>query len=444
MMGPSVSRRAKTPVNYPALTQTALVQLLGTATPFATKKTVQTYAVQFSATVTAFDNSFLSTPAKVDLAGAVDAAGDRSGILRIIGLNAAGAYQYEDLALNAGNSSTATASVNTYSKVFALQNRHSGAWTTGQNITCKATGTNNVICTLPAGSARYVKVTSALNIPRHYGTFTGTPASGGTYVTDAGWWNTVAAVYNITDDASKTTNLWSGNGFDQDEDLTGGFSAILNGYAVGTQNAYLNTGVGSAKTYEVQGTYVPYQGILNGSETLELVWLDPSMWVLTSGTGVPGAGTIYGDYVPVSVKLPLTNGIDEVLFVRGALAGTGMANPQSSSALVNIALFGFNSATTVPFIGGSVTVGSASDKRGFQKFTMQSTTLTLFGGACTSVGGGSFAIGLAKVTSPGTNTSLSVGELVLVAIGRHSATMSSLRADISVDAFKLSSNGVFV
>jgi hypothetical protein len=438
-----VSRRAKSALNYPALCETAFEQLLSTTAPFVTKKALQvvtTTGPQISATVTAWNNSHLGVGSKIQLAQAADVAGDRGKNITVYGVTSAGAYVAEVIALDGANTTTAVpaaGSTNTFLQVL----RVTAATALGaQNVTIFPNGVGeNVIGTVLATGST---AAPTLLIPRHYGSF----STGGAYVTDAGWFKTVSAVYNLTDDAVRATNLLGHTAFTNATALPEG--EVASAFSVGGQTIYLTTGTGGAKTYEIQGTYIPYQGVLDGSETMELVWVSPNIYTTTSGTSAAPAGaTLASRYIPISAKLPCTNAYDENNMTRATVDFAGITEYGGSTAFRASPYNSWYHSSGYqgrPYAGLSgLTLGAASNRRGRVSLLSGTEAMTPASYSLTgAVHHGSYFPCLAKVTSAGTNTNVSVNELLLL-IMASTQTAATCDPSSAVDAFKLTSAGIF-
>jgi hypothetical protein len=270
----------------------------------------------------------------------------------------------------------------------------------------------------PHFDATVASVGKTLVIPPGEGTFT----TGGAYVTDLGWFKTVSAVYNLTDDAARTTNLYSS-------------------FAVGTQTVTLTTGTDSSKEYEVQGIYQPYQGILDGTESLEIAYVSPSIIVTSSGTGTPGAGTVATVYIPISPKFPMGAGYADVSLLQGDVGFAGIGNYSASSALRQSPVMSFQETLIRPYEGAVVVVSSAA-VRGFVRADVGGVRMLAAGMNLNgSVPHAAYLPMVVRVIDPGSNALLTTRELLLFILGQ-TITNNSCVAYNANDAYKFTADGL--
>jgi hypothetical protein len=360
-----------------------------------------------------------------------DVAGDRSENMNIFGLDADGAYQTEVLALNASNTTTAVESVGTYSKIFAVTPSSTlGA----QDIKVyETTGDTHLICTVPKNSALGVMSTLAIPAP------SGTVAVAKDYKTDNGMFLSVTHVYNLTDDAERATNLLAGPGFD----TAGIYYDVVDGFAKVPQKVFLNTGAGSEKTYEVCGTYLPYQGVLGASSHVEteLVYKSDDIYITSAGTNCVLAlatAAIDPDYVPLTPKLPLTASYADVTMSFDTIDIAGLTEYAESLAFrqEKAMLMGSKSGARLA-VGSTLKYHETAAARGVSSVDIGTEPVLIAGMALTgSTPCGKYTFHLAKVTNVGDNAYLEDGEIVLVCIGRTSSE-APVGCDSAVDIFKL-------
>lgn len=135
------------------------------------------------------------------------------------------------------------------------------------------------------------------------------------FVADKAVMSTVTAVYDLTDDPTRATNLYSS-------------------FAFSLQRVTLTAATVSGHTYEVQGTYLPYQGryteIPNhagvpGHMLFEI--LDWSAFLTSAGT----AGTTTNSFGPLIARLPMPTGLTNLTFDQGEIkVASGIAESDST------------------------------------------------------------------------------------------------------------------
>lgn len=146
------------------------------------------------------------------------------------------------------------------------------------------------------------------------------------FIADKGWISAVTAVYDLTTDPGKATNL-------------------LGSFSVETQQLVSLTATPALNdTLAVECSYVPYQGVLSAyapqdaqalsSLLLECVYSPRTMILTVSGTGGGGSAAAQSNTTlpPVAVKVPLGSGVTAAAFFGADTIAWHGETPDASAA----------------------------------------------------------------------------------------------------------------
>jgi len=396
--------------------------------------------VSFSATVTAFGNAEFTvgdtlTPAKLQFAQAADVSGDRGKFLNFFGLDGDGDFVIERKALNATNSSTAVETTTTWSALYAVIPEFTlGA----QDISVYLTGSvSDVICTVPKSSR--AGVYQGLVIPSSTaGTFTtdGT-VTGGEYKARKARFapGGITAVYNVTDDATRTTNLL----LRVTDTSSSAALRIIKGHIPGKDIVLLTAGVGSQKTYEVSGECIPYQGVAEAGDEYILDWVDDAIYVATCGDGAPifPDGGVFREYVAGLNRLPLSNGYADATIVGDDIGLAGLTD-QAALGLLRVPVngFGATSARVVPGNIVSLAAGTSAAVRGLADVRVDGSPLLAYGADLdASTPHGAYLLATGRLLN-GENANVRQDEPVLLVFAT-TETGADVKVATTAEAYKL-------
>jgi hypothetical protein len=269
----------------------------------------------------------------------------------------------------------------------------------------------------------------------------GTVATPKDYKTDNGMFLAVTAVYNLTDDAERAVNLVAAAaGFT----TTGIYYDVVNGFAKVPQKVFLSAGAGSEKTYEVVGTYLPYQGVLGASSHVEVEVCHKSddIFITSAGTNCVIAlatAVIDPDYVPLTPKLPLTASYADVTMSYDTVDVAGLTEYAESLCLRQQKAMIMGSKAGARLVNGAtLKFHETAAARGVISCDIGTEPMLIAAPALQgSTPCGKYTFHIGKVTAVGDNAYLQTDEYVLVCIGRTS-TEAPVGCDSAVDIFKLS------
>lgn len=396
--------------------------------------------VSFAATVTKFGNDEFVvgddlTPAKLQFAQAADVSGDRGKYLNFFGLDADGDFVIERKALDATATNTAVETTTTWSALYAVIPE---ATLGAQDVSVYLTGSSSdVICTVPKNSR--AGVYQGIAIPSSTaGTFTtdGTE-TGGLYKARKARFapGGVTAVYNVTDDATRATNLLLNV---TDSESSAAFR-VIKGHIPGKDIVLLKAGAGAQKTYEVSGECVPYQGVAEAGDSYVLDWVDDAIYVATCGDGAPvfPDGGVFREYAAGLNRLPLSNGYADATIVGDDIGVAGLTD-QAALGLLRVPVngFGATSARIVPGNTVSLAAGTSAAVRGLAEATVEGTPVLAYGAdldASTPHGAYLLAVGRALVA----NDNVRVGESVLLVFAT-TETGADVKVASATEVYKLS------